>query len=37
MLGMHDPGTIQAVNIEANAHGRTVIGGGFVAMPVPAP
>jgi Tol biopolymer transport system component len=37
MLGIPSPGTIQAVSIEPNARGRTVIGGSFVAMPVPAP
>jgi TolB protein len=37
MLGMPGPGTVQAVSTEANARGRSVIGGSFVAMPVPAP
>jgi TolB protein len=36
MLGVPGPGTVQAVAVEANARGRTVSGGSFVAMPVPA-
>jgi TolB protein len=36
-FGMSGSGSVQAVTTEANARPRTVIGGGFVTMPVPAP
>lgn len=36
-LGPSGPGTIQALPTEPNTRARTVVGGNFVAMPVPAP